>query len=164
MFNEVAEICFTQKQYSHLVYLYEQKLIPHAIILNRFYQGKFLDLESSFDGVHQREYIYRNFKKEPNFKIGCALFENGSECFGQILLNLLSRGLRTESVKFIQFYEKDLFEMIQPDTVTDDSEWALIVDLIPDTDYKAKILIQLAIRDALFESHEAAKSDFDFYS
>ena len=46
MFNEVAEICFTQKQYSHLVYLYEQKLIPHAIILNRFYQGKFLDLES----------------------------------------------------------------------------------------------------------------------
>ena len=106
----------------------------------------------------------QKLKKEPNFKIGCALFENGSECFGQILLNLLSRGLRTESVKFIQFYEKDLFEMIQPDTVTDESEWALIVDLIPDTDYKAKILIQLAIRDALFESHEAAKSDFDFYS
>ena len=101
----------------------------------------------------------------PNFKIGCALFENGSECFGQILLNLLSRGLRTESVKFIQFYEKEnLCEMIQSDSVTDQSEWQLIVDLIPDPTYKAKILVQLTIRDAIFESHEAAKSDFDFYS
>jgi len=82
-FTEAAHILFQQKKFHHIVHMHEQKHIPHTLMLNKFYQA-------------------------PNFVVGMALFASGDECLGQIMVNLLSRGLQSDAVKFINHFKPQL--------------------------------------------------------
>ena len=139
LFTEAAHVLFKQRKFGHLIHLHNSKSIPHTLLLNKFYQ-------------------------EPNFDIGIALFESGDECFGQIMLNLLSRGLKTDSAKFIKHFNTQLQTLIQEDNVTDESEWGLIVQLLPESEDKALVLTHLAIKEGLQEMHQHEKDQFDFYN
>ena len=94
-FTEAAHILFEQKKYHHIVHMHEQKHIPHTLMLNKFYQS-------------------------PNFAIGMALFASGDECLGQIMVNLLSRGLKSDAAKFINHFKPHLQQLIAEDDVTDE--------------------------------------------
>ena len=108
--------------------------------------------------------MLNKFYDEPNFIIGKALFESGDESFGQIMLNLLSRGLKSDAVKFLTHFRQEVQALVDEDNITDESEWGLIIELLPSIEDKSLILLSLSIKGALVELHQNEKDQFDFYN